>query len=73
MDVDMDLEAPVLPPPPPVRLIPPPPPAPTFAAPMVTPAPPASAPMTPDAFYEAFGIQPGDPMWRDPKQRVVIW
>jgi putative endopeptidase len=26
-----------------------------------------------DAFYEAFGIQPGDPMWRDPKQRVVIW
>ncbi len=26
-----------------------------------------------DAFHEAFGIQPGDPMWRDPKQRVVIW
>jgi putative endopeptidase len=26
-----------------------------------------------DAFHEAFGIQPGDPMWRDPEQRVVIW
>jgi putative endopeptidase len=26
-----------------------------------------------DAFHEAFGIRPGDPMWRDPKQRVVIW
>lgn len=26
-----------------------------------------------DAFHEAFGIQPGDPMWRDPKDRVVIW
>ena len=26
-----------------------------------------------DAFHEAFGTRPGDPMWRDPKQRVVIW
>ena len=26
-----------------------------------------------DAFHQAFGTQPGDPMWRDPKQRVVIW
>lgn len=26
-----------------------------------------------DAFHEAFGIRPGDPMWRDPKRRVVIW
>lgn len=26
-----------------------------------------------DAFHEAFGTRPGDPMWRDPRQRVVIW
>jgi putative endopeptidase len=26
-----------------------------------------------DAFHEAFGIRPGDPMWRDPKDRIVIW
>jgi putative endopeptidase len=26
-----------------------------------------------EAFHEAFGIQPGDPMWREPTQRVVIW
>jgi len=25
------------------------------------------------AFHEAFGTRPGDPMWRDPQQRVVIW
>jgi putative endopeptidase len=26
-----------------------------------------------DAFHKAFGTQPGDPMWRAPKQRVEIW
>jgi putative endopeptidase len=26
-----------------------------------------------DAFHQAFGTRPGDPMWRDPGQRVVIW
>lgn len=26
-----------------------------------------------DAFHEAFGTRPGDPMWRDPKRRIVIW
>jgi len=26
-----------------------------------------------DAFHRAFGTRPGDPMWRDPKDRVVIW
>ncbi len=26
-----------------------------------------------DAFHRAFGTRPGDPMWRDPAQRVVIW
>jgi putative endopeptidase len=26
-----------------------------------------------DAFHEAFGTRPGDAMWRDPVQRVVIW
>jgi putative endopeptidase len=26
-----------------------------------------------DAFHQAFGTRPGDPMWRDPKQRIVIW
>jgi putative endopeptidase len=26
-----------------------------------------------DAFHKAFGIRKGDPMWRDPKQRVQIW
>ncbi len=25
------------------------------------------------AFYKAFGVQPGDKMWRDPKDRVTIW
>ena len=26
-----------------------------------------------DAFHQAFGTRPGDPMWREPAQRVVIW
>ncbi len=26
-----------------------------------------------DAFHQAFGTRPGDPMWRDPKDRMVIW
>jgi putative endopeptidase len=26
-----------------------------------------------DAFHDAFGTRPGDAMWRDPTQRVVIW
>jgi putative endopeptidase len=26
-----------------------------------------------DAFHAAFGTRPGDPMWRAPKDRVVIW
>lgn len=26
-----------------------------------------------DAFYEAFGITVGDPMWKSPEQRVTIW
>ncbi len=26
-----------------------------------------------DAFHQAFGTRPGDPMWRDPKDRVLIW
>jgi putative endopeptidase len=26
-----------------------------------------------DAFHKAFGTRQGDPMWRDPKQRVTIW
>jgi len=26
-----------------------------------------------DAFHKAFGTRPGDPMWRAPKDRVVIW
>lgn len=26
-----------------------------------------------DAFHTAFGTRPGDPMWRDPKDRLVIW
>ncbi len=26
-----------------------------------------------DAFHEAFGTRPGDAMWREPAQRVVIW
>lgn len=26
-----------------------------------------------DAFHQAFGTRPGDPMWRDPARRVVIW
>ena len=26
-----------------------------------------------DAFHQAFGTKPGDPMWRAPEDRVVIW
>ena len=26
-----------------------------------------------DAFYEAFDIQPGDPEYLDPEDRIVIW
>jgi len=26
-----------------------------------------------DAFHRAVGTRPGDPMWRAPKYRVVIW
>lgn len=26
-----------------------------------------------DAFHRAFGTRPGDAMWREPKDRVVIW
>jgi putative endopeptidase len=26
-----------------------------------------------DAFHRAFGTRPGDAMWREPSQRVVIW
>lgn len=26
-----------------------------------------------DAFHKAFGTRPGDPMWREPRQRVTIW
>lgn len=26
-----------------------------------------------DAFHKAFGTRKGDRMWRDPKQRIVIW
>ena len=26
-----------------------------------------------DAFYSAFNVQPGDAMWLDPADRVVIW
>jgi putative endopeptidase len=26
-----------------------------------------------DAFHKAFGTRPGDPMWRAPKDRVLIW
>jgi putative endopeptidase len=26
-----------------------------------------------DAFHQAFGTRPGDPMWRAPEDRVVIW
>jgi len=26
-----------------------------------------------DAFHQAFDTRPGDPMWRDPKRRIVIW
>jgi len=26
-----------------------------------------------DAFMKAFGVKPGDKMWRDPKDRVKIW
>ncbi len=26
-----------------------------------------------DAFYQAFGIKPGDPMWLPPEQRVQAW
>ena len=32
------------------------------------------APLQQDrAFYEAFGIRAGDPVWLDPKYRVAIW
>jgi predicted metalloendopeptidase len=24
-------------------------------------------------FYEAFGVRPGDRMWIEPKDRVVMW
>jgi len=24
-------------------------------------------------FYDAFGVKPGQPMWRAPDQRVAIW
>ncbi len=26
-----------------------------------------------EAFYQAFGVQPGDPMFLDPSARVIIW
>jgi putative endopeptidase len=26
-----------------------------------------------DAFYDAFDVKPGDGMWLEPDQRVVIW
>jgi putative endopeptidase len=26
-----------------------------------------------DGFYEAFGIEEGDPMWKAPEERVTIW
>jgi putative endopeptidase len=26
-----------------------------------------------DAFFDAFDVQPGDGMWRDPVERVRIW
>ena len=26
-----------------------------------------------DAFHEAFGVQAGDGMWRDPEDRIIIW
>lgn len=26
-----------------------------------------------DAFHRAFGVGPGDPMWRPPEERVTIW
>jgi len=26
-----------------------------------------------DVFYEAFNVQPGDQLWLDPEERVVIW
>ena len=26
-----------------------------------------------DAFYAAFDIEPGDPMWLPPAERIVIW
>ena len=26
-----------------------------------------------DAFFAAFGIAPGDPMWLAPEERIVIW
>jgi predicted metalloendopeptidase len=25
------------------------------------------------AFYDAFGIKPGDKMYRDPQDRVEVW
>ncbi|MFL1696158.1 M13-type metalloendopeptidase [Weissella kandleri] len=26
-----------------------------------------------DLFFETFGVEPGDQMWRDPKDRIMIW
>ncbi len=26
-----------------------------------------------DAFYDAFGVGPGDALWLDPEERVSIW
>lgn len=26
-----------------------------------------------DLFFETFGVEPGDQMWRDPKNRIAIW
>jgi predicted metalloendopeptidase len=26
-----------------------------------------------DIFHETFDVQPGDEMWLEPKERVVIW
>ena len=26
-----------------------------------------------DTFFDAFGIKPGDKMWRDPADRAIIW
>jgi predicted metalloendopeptidase len=26
-----------------------------------------------DVFYEAFDVKPGDKLWLEPEERVVIW